>query len=206
MARFVQIGIALLCMHFFDHRPLPHQAAPHASNALKPVNKLARAAEEIIDPNVVYTPAYVSIKYPNGDVPAHTGVCADVVIRAYRRLGIDLQVLIHEDMKNHFSEYPNHWGQRRTDRNIDHRRVPNLERFFSRQGASLAKKPLDTNYQPGDVVAWLIRGRLPHIGIVSSKLSANSHRYLVVHNVGAGQVAQDCLYQWPITGHYRWIP
>jgi uncharacterized protein YijF (DUF1287 family) len=164
--------------------------------------KLSNAAISIIDKNVVYTPDYVSIKYPNGDVPAKTGVCSDVVIRAYRKLGIDLQKEVHEDMKANFSKYPTKWGLKKTDTNIDHRRVPNLEVFFERKGKKLEVSNNPNDYKTGEIVTWMINGKLPHIGIVTHKKSSDGKRPLLVHNVGDGQVAEDCLFSWEIVEHY----
>ena len=167
--------------------------------------KLSNAAISIIDPEVVYTPDYVGIKYPNGDVPAKTGVCTDVVIRAYRKLGIDLQKEVHEDMKANFSLYPNleKWGLKTTDKNIDHRRVPNLEVFFSRKGATLPITQNPKDYKAGDLVTWMIGDKLPHIGIVTHIKSSNGNP-MIVHNVGSGQVLEDCLLSWKIVGHFRY--
>lgn len=168
--------------------------------------KLSVAAISIIDPNVVYTPAYVSIKYPNGDVPAKTGVCTDVVIRSYRKLGIDLQKEVHEDMVKNFSLYPNlkKWGMKTTDTNIDHRRVPNLEVFFARKGERLAITDTASDYKTGDLVTWMINDKLPHIGIITNKKSPDGKRLMIVHNVGSGQVLEDCLFSWKIVGHFKY--
>lgn len=168
--------------------------------------KLSSAAIELTKQKVGYDPSYFSIPYPNGDVPAGKGVCTDVVIRAYRKLDIDLQRLVHEDMKANFKKYPNRWGLTKTDRNIDHRRVPNLMTFFSRHGTSIpvSKKPED--YKPGDIVTWDLSSGVPHIGIVIAKKSEDGLRYLIVHNIGAGQEISDCLFQFKITGHYRYEP
>jgi uncharacterized protein YijF (DUF1287 family) len=166
--------------------------------------KLAESAELLTQDHVVYTPAYVSIPYPNGDVPAHTGVCTDVVIRAYRKLGIDLQKEVHEDMKAHFSLYPKQWGLSKPDTNIDHRRVPNLEVFFARKGKKLPISSSASDYQPGDLVTWRLNGKLPHIGIVSNKKSSDGKRRMIVHNVGGGQVLDDVLFAYPLVGHYRY--
>lgn len=166
--------------------------------------KLSNSAISIIDPEVRYTPSYVSIKYPNGDVPAKTGVCSDVVIRAYRKLGIDLQKEVHEDMKANFSKYPKTWGMKTTDTNIDHRRVPNLETFFKRKGQSLAITENAGDYKPGDIVTWRLSGDgIPHIGIVTHVKSEDGKRNQIVHNIGSGQVLEDCLFDWKIVGHYR---
>lgn len=169
-------------------------------------DKLSNAAISIIDPEVVYTPDYVGIKYPNGDVPAKTGVCTDVVIRAYRKLGIDLQKEVHEDLKANFSLYPNlkKWGLKTTDKNIDHRRVPNLEVFFSRKGTTLPISQNPNDYKAGDLVTWMIGDKLPHIGIVTHLKSNDNKRNLIVHNVGSGQILEDCLFSWKIVGHFKY--
>lgn len=168
--------------------------------------RLSNAAISIIDKNVVYTPDYVSIKYPNGDVPAKTGVCTDVVIRAYRKLGVDLQKEVHEDMKTNFNKYPNlkKWGLKTTDTNIDHRRVPNLEVFFERKGKKLAVTQNPNDYKTGEIVTWMIGGKLPHIGIITNKKSSDGKRPMIVHNVGGGQVLEDCLFSYDIVGHFRY--
>jgi uncharacterized protein YijF (DUF1287 family) len=166
--------------------------------------KLSNAALSIIDPNVIYTPDYTTIKYPNGDVPAKTGVCSDVVIRACRKLGVDLQKEVHEDMKANFSKYPTKWGLKKTDTNIDHRRVPNLEVFFARKGTKLPISENANDYKTGEIVTWMINGKLPHIGIVTHKKSADGKRPLLVHNVGGGQVLEDCLFNYEIVGHFKY--
>ena len=166
--------------------------------------KLSDAALSLTRDKVTYDPAYYSIKYPNGDVAADKGVCTDVIIRAYRKLGIDLQKEVHEDMKKNFSKYPKKFGLKKPDTNIDHRRVPNLMVFFAKFGQS---KSTDTNpaiYAPGDIVSWLLPGNLTHIGIVVNKKSADGKRYLIVHNIGGGQVIEDCLFRFTITGHYQY--
>ena len=150
--------------------------------------KLSSAALSIIDPMVVYDPSYVSIKYPNGDVPATKGVCTDVIIRTYRKLTIDLQK----------------WGMKTTDTNIDHRRVPNLETFFERKGQKLAVTTNPSDYKTGEIVSWMINGKLPHIGIITSKKSADRKRNLIVHNIGGGQVLSDCLFDYEIVGHFKY--
>ncbi len=153
---------------------------------------------------VIYDPAYFSIDYPNGDVPAGKGVCTDVVIRAYRKLGIDLQKEVHDDMKANFAKYPNNWGLSSTDRNIDHRRVPNLMTFFSRHGKEKAITANSSDYLPGDIVSWNLRAGITHIGVVSNKKSSDGQRYLIVHNIGFGQVAEDILFDYKIIGHHRY--
>lgn len=168
--------------------------------------KLSNAAISIIDENVIYTPDYVKLEYPNGDVPAKTGVCTDVIIRAYRKLNIDLQKEVHEDMVANFNKYPNlkKWGLKTTDTNIDHRRVPNLEIFFNRKGKSLNVTQNATDYKTGDLVTWMINDKLPHIGIITHLKSEDGKRNLIVHNVGGGQVLEDCLFSYTIVGHYQY--
>lgn len=167
-------------------------------------NKLSDAALELTLQKVEYYPKYVRIDYPNGDIPANKGVCTDVVIRAYRKLGIDLQKEVHEDMVRNFHLYPKNWGLKKPDTNIDHRRVPNLMVFFKRFGVV---KPITENpndYKPGDIVCWNLGGGITHIGIVVNKKSTNGDRYLIVHNIGAGQVLEDCLFSFQIIGHYTY--
>jgi len=167
---------------------------------------LSDGALELTEQNVIYDPSYFSIDYPNGDVPSNKGVCTDVVIRAYRKIGIDLQKEVHEDMKANFSVYPKNWGLTSTDKNIDHRRVPNLMTYFKRQGA---EKPISDNpedYASGDVVCWNLGGGTTHIGIVVDKKSEDENRNLIVHNIGGGQVLADCLFSYTIIGHYRYKP
>jgi uncharacterized protein len=179
-------------------------------NAKQTVNtfgeKLSNAAISIIDPSIDYDPAYFSIKYPNGDIPENKGVCTDVIIRSYRKLNIDLQKEVHEDMVAHFSEYPNlkKWGMTKTDTNIDHRRVPNLEVFFERNGQKLPLTQDPEAYKTGEIVTWMINGKLPHIGIITNKKSQDGKRNLIVHNVGGGQVLEDCLFNYEIVGHYSY--
>lgn len=167
--------------------------------------KLSDAALALTKQKVVYDPSYFTMPYPNGDVPEGKGVCTDVVIRAYRKgLAIDLQKELHLDMKPNFKLYPNNWGRKTTDRNIDHRRVYNLMVFFKRKGIekSLTKNPDD--YKPGDLVCWNLGGNVSHIGVVVNRKSTDGKRYLIVHNIGGGQVLEDCLFAWKIIGHYQY--
>lgn len=165
--------------------------------------KLSDAALSIVNRNIRYDADYTQIPYPNGDVAKDRGVCTDVIIRSYRRLGIDLQKEVHEDMTANFSKYPKSWGLRTTDTHIDHRRVPNLEVFFSRKGTSLPVTDKAADYKPGDVVSWRLPSGRPHIGIVVDKKGANG-RYKMVHNIGFGQALEDCLFEYTINGHYRY--
>jgi len=165
------------------------------------------AAVERTQHAVRYDPAYVRIPYPGGDVPADTGVCTDEVIRAYRAVGVDLQKEVHEDMAANFSAYPNQrrWKLASTDTNIAHRRVPNLMVFFSRKGESLAISSIASEYSPGDLVTWDLGGGVPHIGIVVDQKSPGSRRFMIVHNIGQGPKMEDVLFNWKITGHYRYF-
>jgi uncharacterized protein len=167
------------------------------------VAQLSSAAIELTKTDVQYDPAYFAIPYPNGDVPANKGVCTDVIIRAYRRLGIDLQKEVHEDMKANFGLYPKNWGMKKTDTNIDHRRVPNLMTYFSRFGTVLKKSKDPKDYSPGDIVTWDLGGGIGHIGIVINQRSTDGQRYLIVHNIGRGQEISDCLFEFTVTGHYQ---
>ena len=167
-------------------------------------DRLSKAGIALTLNKVKYDPTYYTIPYPNGDVPAGRGVCTDVIIRAYRVVGIDLQKEVHEDMKANFSKYPKKWGLKSTDKNIDHRRVPNLMFFFERKGAKLPITNKGLDYKPGDIVTWMLPGNLSHIGLVVNRKTADNKRYMIVHNIGTGQVMQDCLASWKITGHYRY--
>src|SRR5215470_12974054 len=168
--------------------------------------KLVAAAIERTQHYVRYEPAYVRIPYPNGDVPAGTGVCTDEIIRIYRVVGIDLQKEVHEDMQANFWSYPNHirWQLFHTDTNIDHRRVPNLMVFFGRKGEKLTITTNARDYAPGDLVTWDLGGNVPHIGIVVDR-KASTDRYMIVHNIGAGPKMEDVLFNWKVTGHYRYF-
>ncbi|HEY9004707.1 DUF1287 domain-containing protein [Ohtaekwangia sp.] len=190
--RFTVI-IALLWLCYYDS---------HAQKTFS--EQLCQAAVALTQQPVVYDPSYFSIPYPNGDVPADRGVCTDVVIRAYRKLGIDLQKEIHEDMKKNFAVYPHKWGLKSTDTNIDHRRVPNLMTFFSRYGSALNISARAEDYKAGDIVCWDLGGGITHIGIVINQQSTDKQRYLIVHNIGRGQEISDCLFQYKIIGHYRY--
>lgn len=167
--------------------------------------EISDAAVSLTKDNVVYDPSYYSIVYPNGDVPKGKGVCTDVVIRTFRKLGVDLQKEVHEDMKANFSKYPKNWGLKTTDKNIDHRRVPNLMTFFEREESALAISQNPNAYLPGDIVAWSLGGAITHIGIVIEPKSKDGKRHLIVHNIGGGQVIEDCLFKFKIIGHYRYM-
>ena len=177
-----------------------------AEPGLSFAERLEAAALERTRHFVVYDGAYVAIAYPMGDVAPNRGVCTDVVVRAYRALGIDLQRLVHEDMAADFAAYPAFWGLKRPDRNIDHRRVPNLAAFFTRHGRRLPVTRDPADYRPGDLVTWTVGGNRPHIGIVTSRRSLFGGRPLIVHNIGFGPELEDMLFDYPITGHYRYHP
>ena len=152
---------------------------------------------------IEYDPSYVKLAYPGGDLPIERGVCADVIVRAFRSAGVDLQKEVHEDMVRSFGKYPTTWGARKPDSNIDHRRVPNLMTFFSRTGKSVPSTNRQSDYLPGDVVAWELDNHLLHIGLVTDAVADRTQNYLVVHNIGAGARLEDVLFAWKIIGHYR---
>jgi hypothetical protein len=184
----------------------PAQAATHASRA-EFSRRLVAAAIERTNHRVRYVSGYLRIPYPGGDVPADTGVCTDEIIRSYRAVGVDLQKEVHEDMEKNFSAYPNQrrWLLAHPDSNIDHRRVPNLMVFFTRKGESLPISPHGEDYAPGDLVTWDLGRNVPHIGIVVDQKSRGSGRYMLVHNIGEGPKMEDVLFNWRITGHYRYF-
>ena len=177
-------------------KPLPDNASPQLKQMLDGAIAQAGVTTE-------YDPAYVALEYPNGDVPEKTGVCSDVVVRAFRKAGIDLQKEVHEDIKAARSEYPTKWGANAPDKNIDHRRVLNLMTYFERHGKSLPISDAAADYQPGDVVSWELSSGIDHIGIVTNMLSESADRYLIVHNIGAGTRIEDVMFAWTIKGHYR---
>ena len=164
---------------------------------------LAAAARAQVGVTLIYDSSYQQIAYPMGDVPPVRGVCSDVVIRAFRAVGIDLQQELHRDMKRHFAAYPKNWGLSKPDSNIDHRRVPNLATWFKRQGYDRPVSQDAAAYQPGDVVAWVLSGGQPHVGIVSDRRSDDGARPLVIHNIGWGAREDDVLFEYRITGHFR---
>jgi uncharacterized protein YijF (DUF1287 family) len=179
-------------------KPLPDNADPQLKQMLD--GAIAQAGV-----TTGYDPAYVALEYPGGDVPEKTGVCSDVVVRAFRKAGIDLQKEVHEDIKAARSEYPTKWGANRPDKNIDHRRVLNLMKYFERKGKSLSISDNATDYQPGDIVAWELTNGIDHIGIVTNMVSSSDDRLLIVHNIGAGTRIEDVLLAWTIKGHYRFF-
>lgn len=184
---------------------LAERARQHAPSKEEFAGKLVHAALDRTHQVVRYDPAYVKLTYPGGDVPAGTGVCTDEVIRSYRALGFDLQKLVHEDMKRKFSAYPKNWGLSAPDKSIDHRRVPNLQTFFKRRGASLPVTQNAADYKPGDLITCTVAGRLPHIALVVPAPDGGERPW-IVHNIGEGPQCEDRLFEFPLTGHYRWDP
>ena len=164
---------------------------------------IVEAARWQVGKTTDYDGSYVSLAYPNGDIPISKGVCTDVVIRALRKSKqMDLQKRVHDDMRKNFSKYPKNWGLKRTDKNIDHRRVPNLRRYFKRQGWSVPATKNKDDYKPGDLVTCTVAGKLPHIMIVSDRKTADGTP-LIIHNIGGGAMEEARLFEFPLTGHYR---
>ncbi|HEV2836078.1 MAG TPA: DUF1287 domain-containing protein [Pyrinomonadaceae bacterium] len=179
-------------------RALPANSSPN-------LKQLIDGATEQVGVTTSYDPSYQRLQYPNGDVPIETGVCSDVIVRAFRKAGTDLQKELHEDMKSNFSSYPTKWGLSGTDANIDHRRVPNLQTYFARKGKQVATTGNADTFQPGDIVTWDLGGGVDHVGIVVNVWYKPSQRYLIVHNIGAGTRMEDVVFAWKITGHYRYF-
>ena len=190
------IALSIVAVVGEAQSPLPSQA--------NFTDELIRAAIARTTVRVTYDGAYRRIPYPGGDVPDHVGVCTDLVIRSYRKVGVDLQRQVHEDMRAAFSAYPRLWGLTRPDPNIDHRRVPNLQTYFRRRGAELPVSRNAGDYLQGDLVTWMLPGNLPHIGLVTNRRSPDGKRPLIVHNIGRGPELEDMLFDYPITGHYRY--
>ena len=188
----------LLFLLLFYLAPVLASATPQA---------LVAAARSQVGVTLRYDPRYERLAYPGGDVPLERGVCTDVVVRAYRQLGHDLQVLVHEDMRKAWAVYQQQgrWQMKGPDRNIDHRRVPNLGTYFARHGTSLPLSKEAGAYRGGDIVTWRLPGNLTHIGIVSDRQAWNGVP-LIIHNIGAGAREENILFSYPITGHYRWQP
>ena len=199
------------CQHqaqVVGHKPaVPPSATvkPLQANAPPQLKQMLDGAIAQAGVTTSYDPSYVALTYPGGDVPEQTGVCSDVVVRAFRKAGIDLQKEIHEDMKAARSDYPTKWGSNSPDPNIDQRRVLNLMAYFRRQGKSLPVTYSAEDYEPGDIVAWDLTSGIDHIGIVTNMLSDSGDRYLIVHNIGAGTRVEDVLFDWTIKGHYRFF-
>lgn len=182
------------------------EVPPLAEVLPEPVRKVLESAIEQTKLTPNYTQEYFVIPYPNGDVPIETGACTDVIVRGFRNAGIDLQKEVHEDMAANFSAYPRKWGLTKPDTNIGHRRVPNLQNFFKRKGRSLSVSSKADDYKPGDVVTWDLDGKgMTHIGIISNIRNGRTRRNLIIHNIGQGTKAEDRLFEWKITGHFRYF-
>ncbi|EHN7704347.1 DUF1287 domain-containing protein [Salmonella enterica] len=204
--KFAQALIGILAAFFISH--ISHHS-PRSDTRLITVQAqtnaaIAQSAGTQIGKTLFYDAAYVRLDYPNGDLPLERGVCADVVIRALRSQQVDLQKRVHEDMQAHFSAYPNNWKLKRPDSNIDHRRVPNLETWFQRHNKALPVTDKYSDYQPGDIVSWRLDNGLAHIGVVSLNVTPEGVP-LVVHNIGAGAQEEDVLFNWKVTGHFRYF-
>jgi uncharacterized protein YijF (DUF1287 family) len=182
------------------------QTDEHLPVASPMVRKLVDAGIEQTNHTKHYDPSYTRIAYPGGDVPLERGVCSDVVVRALRACGIDLQKEVHEDMARNFPTYPKRWGLSAPDPNIDHRRVPNLMTYFTRQGESIPVTSNAEDYLPGDVVVWDLGGGILHIGLLTDIRANETRRIMVVHNIGAGARVEDVLFAWKVIGHYRVLP
>jgi len=219
MATHIKVGLTLSVVALFlnlgcrrnVHHYRPGEKPPAATfralpaNASPELQQVVAAAIDQVGVTTAYDPTYIKLDYPNGDVPEDRGVCSDVIVRAFRKGGIDLQKEVHEDMAQAWSAYPRKWGTSARDANIDHRRVLNLMVYFQRQGKALPLTSNASDYVPGDVVCWDLGSGLDHIGIVSNAWIASQDRYLIVHNVGLGTRAEDVLFNWKITGHYRYF-
>ena len=199
------LALAIVSVEAQTTHEQAEQARKHMPEDGSLASRLVHAALDRTHQVVRYDPAYVRLDYPGGDVPAGTGVCTDEVIRSYRKLSFDLQKLVHEDMKRHFAAYPKHWGLSAPDKNIDHRRVPNLQMFFKRQGASLPVTQNASDYLPGDLITCTVAGKLPHIALVVPAPDGGRTPW-IVHNIGQGPQCENRLFEFPLTGHYRWQP
>jgi len=185
---------------------IPSTQKPAVNDLPEAIRRIVESAREQIEVTTHYTQDYRVIPYPDGDMPADTGACTDVVIRAFRKAGVDLQKEVHEDMAANFSAYPAKWGLTHTDTNIDHRRVPNLQTYFTRKGKSVPISSDGNTYRPGDVVTWDLDGKgMTHIGLISNDWNEAAKRYLIVHNIGGGLQEEDRLFDWKVTGHYRYF-
>lgn len=213
---FLTIMVTASCSNGSFSMPRESPTAIDSSNVVERPNLseiIPDGARKIIEngieqPKITknYTQEYFTISYPNGDVPIETGACTDVVIRALRHANVDLQKEVHEDMAANFKAYPQKWGLNGTDRNIDHRRVPNLQTYFTRRGKDLPLLGENGDYKPGDIVSWDLNGKgMTHIGLVSNMWNEKTGRYLIIHNIGSGARIEDRLFEWKITGHYRYF-
>lgn len=210
MRNKIPFWVRYLSSYFFLGSALASPVLNQATqNLAEQQQRLVKAAIERTKQHIIYDPSYYTISYPGGDIPTDKGLCTDVVVRSYRAgLGIDLQILVHEDMQKHFKDYPQLWGAKKPDTNIDHRRIPNLAYFFQHKGSKLPNSQNGLDYQAGDIVVWNLAGEqqlLPHIGLVTDKKNAQGVPY-IVHNIGQGPVLDACLFTYKIIGHYRYFP
>lgn len=197
---------ALACNSSYERRSAEARITrPFAADISPQARRVVEDAVEQTKYTFSYDPSYVKLNYPGGDVPLDRGVCSDVIIRSFRKVSVDLQKEVHEDMKRAFAVYPKKWGLAKPDPNIDHRRVPNLMTFFERKGKALAVTNNASDYQPGDVVTWDLGGGVTHIGLVTNLWSDTSENYLIAHNIGGGVRVENVLFSWRITGHYRYF-
>ena len=205
-------GFALIIFLMFAVACQRSSVITETARSKPPSVELSPTVKQVIDAGLeqtkytfYYDPSYIQISYPGGDVPLERGVCTDVVVRAFRKVGVDLQKEVHEDMKRSFAAYPTKWGLKRPDSNIDHRRVPNLKTYFERKGRALKITDNPADYLPGDVVTWDLGGGYDHIGMVTNLWSDDAQQYLIVHNIGRGAKVENVLFAWRITGHYRYF-
>ncbi|NLL13792.1 MAG: DUF1287 domain-containing protein [Fibrobacter sp.] len=193
------------CFPIFSLLFLSYAAGSHAEKSSDSVSIIIKHAKSQTEVTRYYDPSYVKLDYPGGDVSPERGVCTDVIIRAFRAVGVDLQKEIHEDMKRNFESYPKLWGLKKPDPNIDHRRVPNIVTFLTRRAKAVEVSQEGSDYLPGDIVVWKIPGDLDHIGLVVDVRVRNTDRFAVVHNIGRGAQVEDVLFEYKITGHFRYF-
>lgn len=204
MRHGIHLGLMFIVGSFWS-LSLGQVNPPPSETAVAKRAVLAQAALSEVGVTTIYDPSYVKLDYPGGDVPLDRGVCTDVVIRALRKTGVDLQMLVHEDKKKSPGAYPHDWGAGSPDANIDHRRVPNLMTFFKRQGKEIPVSPSAADYLPGDIVIWRLPSGLLHVGLVTDRLEPGTDRPLLVHNIGDGAQCEDVLFAYAVIGHYRWF-
>jgi len=188
---------------FIASGPVFSAVVPAAQTSSR-ISRVLEGAYRQVGITKIYDSSYRRLSFPGGDVPIERGVCSDVIVRAYRHAGLDLQLLVNQDMSGSFQSYPQAWGLSKPDANIDHRRVPNLAAFFRRKGQSLPVSTRASDYHAGDIVTWRLASGVPHIGLVADRLARG--RPLVIHNIGGGAQVEDVLFSYAITGHYRYDP
>jgi uncharacterized protein len=201
----LRIGLFILAMVFLAQPIICRRTAAFQRSREAVLKQVLEGAVEQTKQTFIYDPAYIKLDYPGGDPPIERGVCSDVIVRAFRKGGVDLQKEIHEDISRNFSAYPKLWSSKRPDRNIDHRRVANLMTYFERKGKMLQVTSDLKDYQPGDIVAWRLDNGLLHIGIVSNVLTDDKKGYYMIHNIGDGARVENVLLSWRIIGHYRYF-